>query len=115
MARDVMIFGRANPFRGPLEGVGPKNLVYLGAKLHIAGPRKVSIGRAHPFQWSSKWICPHQNHFVSISMGGGGGWSGTKRALIIREVLSYDYQATLILIFCGRGISKGFGTTAKLN
>ncbi len=25
MARDVMILKRANPFRGPLEGVGPEN------------------------------------------------------------------------------------------
>jgi hypothetical protein len=30
----------------------------------ISGPKKVSIFRAHPFQWPSKWICPHQNNYV---------------------------------------------------
>ncbi len=30
----------------------------------ISGPQKVSISRAHPFQWPSKLIYPHQNHYV---------------------------------------------------
>ncbi len=30
MARDVMILMRENPFRGPLEGVGPENRDFFG-------------------------------------------------------------------------------------
>jgi hypothetical protein len=30
----------------------------------ISGLKKVSNIRAHPFQWPSKWICPHHNHCV---------------------------------------------------
>jgi hypothetical protein len=29
MARDVMILMQANPFQGPLEGVGPENRDFL--------------------------------------------------------------------------------------
>ena len=49
---------RAHPLLGPLEGVGPENLEA------ISRPKKVSIFRAHPFQWPSKWICPPQNYYV---------------------------------------------------
>ncbi len=31
MARDVMILMRENPFRGPMEGVGPENQDFFGA------------------------------------------------------------------------------------
>jgi hypothetical protein len=30
MARDVMILMRENPYRGPLEGVGPENQDFFG-------------------------------------------------------------------------------------
>ncbi len=33
MARDVIILMRANPFRGPLEGVGPENRDFLGPEM----------------------------------------------------------------------------------
>ncbi len=36
----------------------------LPALVAISGPKIVSIFRAHPFQWPSKWMLPHQNHFV---------------------------------------------------
>ncbi len=55
------------PLLGPLEGVGPENFNFLGPKWHslrslpFQGP--VSIFTAHPFQWPSKWIFPHQNHY----------------------------------------------------
>jgi hypothetical protein len=48
---------------GPWEGVGQKNLDFEPKWHSISGLKKVSIFRAHPFQWPSKWICPHQNHF----------------------------------------------------
>jgi hypothetical protein len=32
MARDVLILMRANPFRGPLEGVGPENIDFFGPR-----------------------------------------------------------------------------------
>ncbi len=46
-------FDGKNPFREPLERVGPENQDFFG-------PKKVEIFRAHPFQWPSN--CPHQNH-----------------------------------------------------
>jgi hypothetical protein len=45
----------ANPFRGPLEGVGPRN----------GTAQKVLIFRAHHFQWP-------------FDMDGGWGGSGMK-------------------------------------
>ncbi len=33
MTRNVMILMRANPFRGPLEGVGPENRDFLGPEM----------------------------------------------------------------------------------
>ncbi len=57
-------YGWANPFRGPLEGVGPENLDIFVPKWQLVGPKKVRIFRAHPFQWPSKWISPHTNHSV---------------------------------------------------
>jgi hypothetical protein len=30
----------------------------------ISRPKKVLIFMSLPFQWPSKWICPHQNHYV---------------------------------------------------
>ncbi len=36
----------------------------LASPVAISGPKKVLIFRAHPFQWPSKWMLPHQNHFV---------------------------------------------------
>ncbi len=36
----------------------------LASLVAISGPKRVSIFRAHPFQWPSKWIFSHQNHFV---------------------------------------------------
>jgi hypothetical protein len=35
----------------------------LASLVTISGPKKVSLFRAHPFQWPSKWIFPHQNHY----------------------------------------------------
>ncbi len=32
----------------------------------MSGPKKVSIFRAYPFQWPSKWIFPHKNHYVPL-------------------------------------------------
>jgi hypothetical protein len=78
-------------FRRPiyLDLFGPK-----WPSLHslpFQGPKKVSIFRAHPFQWPSKWIFPHQNHYaryinnryrvgtgtlivkLSVPTGAGGG------------------------------------------
>ncbi len=57
MARNEMILMRANPFRVPLEGVGPDNRGFFGGHSLIARCHF----RAHPFQWPSKWICPRQN------------------------------------------------------
>ncbi len=36
----------------------------LASLVAISGPPKVAIFRAHPLQWPSKWIFPHQNHHV---------------------------------------------------
>ncbi len=36
MARDAMILMLANPFRGPLEGVGPDNRDFLGPECSVA-------------------------------------------------------------------------------
>jgi hypothetical protein len=61
---DLMILLRANPLLGPLEGVDPENLDFLRLKMALAllaaisGPKKVSIFRAHPFQWPLKWMLP---------------------------------------------------------
>jgi hypothetical protein len=52
-----------NPLLGSLEGVGPENWAQV-ALVAISGPKKVLIFRAHPFQWPSNWIFPHQNHYV---------------------------------------------------
>jgi hypothetical protein len=49
VARDVMILMRENPFRGPLEGVGPENRDFLG--LDMASSKARGGGRAplpHP-------------------------------------------------------------------
>ncbi len=63
-----MILMRANPFPGPLEGVDPENLNFLGSlKQQRASPiwaQKVEILKAHLFQWpeyvfSSIKIMPH--------------------------------------------------------
>jgi hypothetical protein len=68
----LMIFMRANPLLGPLEGVGPENIDFLGpnitkgialaSRVSISGPKKVPIFRATPS--SGPRICPHQNHYV---------------------------------------------------
>jgi hypothetical protein len=55
MARDLMILMRANPLQGPMEC--PENLDFLGPEiatseaLPFQGSNKISIFRAHPFQW----------------------------------------------------------------
>ncbi len=36
----------------------------LALFIAISGPKKAWIFRAHPFQWPSKWIFPHQNRYV---------------------------------------------------
>jgi hypothetical protein len=60
----------ADPLLWPSEGVGPKNLDFFWAQIvlpsldAISGPKKIWIFRAHPFQWPSKWIFPHQNHYA---------------------------------------------------
>ncbi len=36
----------------------------LASLVAISGPKKVSIFRAHPFQWLSKLIFPHQNQYI---------------------------------------------------
>jgi hypothetical protein len=51
-----MILTRANPLLGPLEGVGPEK-----GKSELFGAK---IALTHLFQWLSKWIFPHQNHYV---------------------------------------------------
>ncbi len=35
-----------------------------GPLLGLFEPKKVLIFRAHPFQWPTKSICPHTNHYV---------------------------------------------------
>jgi hypothetical protein len=81
-----MILIRENPLFRPLERVDPENLLFwaqkaLASLVAISGPKKVLISRltpsnvaiwaqksldftAHPFQWPSKFIFPHQNHDV---------------------------------------------------
>ncbi len=39
----------------------------LASLVAISGPKKVSIFRAHPFQWPELWICPHQNQVRSYA------------------------------------------------
>jgi hypothetical protein len=56
MARDEIIFMRANPFRGQLDGVGLKIKTFLGPEMATSqssanGTKKVEIFRAYPFQW----------------------------------------------------------------
>jgi hypothetical protein len=48
--------------QGGFDCFGPQ--MALASLVAISGPKKVSIFRAHPFQWPSKWILPHQNHYV---------------------------------------------------
>jgi hypothetical protein len=36
----------------------------LALLVAISGPKKDSFFRAQPLQWPSKWIRPHQNHYV---------------------------------------------------
>jgi hypothetical protein len=52
MARYIKILMRANPFRGPLEGVRPENQEFLALKWQRAKrvTKKVSIFRVHPPQ-----------------------------------------------------------------
>jgi hypothetical protein len=56
MAWDVMILMAEN-----LDFLGPE--MVLASLVAILGRKKVSIFRAHPFQWPSKWILPHQNQY----------------------------------------------------
>jgi hypothetical protein len=64
-----MILMRENPLLGPLEGVSPDNLDFLGpngthfACCHFRAQKSLNF-QGHPFQWLSKWIFPHQNHYV---------------------------------------------------
>jgi hypothetical protein len=66
---DLLILMGANTLLGTLEGVGPKNLDSFGPKSHslrflsFLGPKKINFQGLHPFQWPSKWICPHKNHY----------------------------------------------------
>jgi hypothetical protein len=57
MARDVMILMRENTFWAQTA---------LALLVAISGPKKVSIFRAHPFQWPEQWIFPHQNPYKKI-------------------------------------------------
>ncbi len=41
-------------------------LLALPSLVSISGPKKVSIFRAHPFQWPSKWICSHQTNAPAL-------------------------------------------------
>ena len=54
----------------------------------ISGPKKVSIFRAHPFQWPSKWIFPRQNHYVP-------------RHITNRYINSYIHFSAVCLKFSG--------------
>ncbi len=36
----------------------------LASLVAMSEPKKASIFRAHPFQWPSKWVFPHQNHYI---------------------------------------------------
>ncbi len=64
MALVLNDFDGANPWLGPLEGVGLENPKLFWAQralkslVAISGLKKVSIFRAHPFRRPSKWICP---------------------------------------------------------
>ena len=53
MARDVMILMRANPFRRPLEGVGPENFDIFGRKMSISNWRSNSL---HYTVWYSIYV-----------------------------------------------------------
>jgi hypothetical protein len=61
---DLMILMGENPLLGQLEGVGPENLDFFGPN----GTRFTRCHfRAHPFQWPSKWICPHQSQYWYVT------------------------------------------------
>ncbi len=51
MARDVMILMRPNLFRGPLEGVCPKNLDFLG---HGNGNKRSEECHLSPKKWEGE-------------------------------------------------------------
>jgi len=55
-----------NPLLGSLEGGLFRTQMALAVLDAISEPKKVSkkIFRVHPFQWPSKWICSHQNHYI---------------------------------------------------
>jgi hypothetical protein len=59
---DLMILMGASPFLGPSRLFWAQ--MALASLVAISGPIKISIFRAHFFQWPSKWIFPHQNHYV---------------------------------------------------
>jgi hypothetical protein len=56
----------------------------------ISGPKKVSIFRAHPFQCPSKWIFPHQNHYVPFHI-----------YIINRYINGYIHFSAVCFIFSG--------------
>jgi hypothetical protein len=50
MVRDVMILMRENPFRGPLEGVGPENQDFFNEHSECQlGPKKVDADLDPPY------------------------------------------------------------------
>jgi hypothetical protein len=60
-----MILMRANQFRGPLEGRGgPWNGTSEASDIW-AQKLTFLCPSIPPFQWPSKWICPHQNTYVT--------------------------------------------------
>ncbi len=48
--------------------LGPSRLIWAqmarASLVAISGTIKISIFKAHFLQWPSKWIFPHQNHYV---------------------------------------------------
>jgi len=56
--------------RVPFEGLFWAKMAHASL-VAISGPKKASIFRIHPFQWPSKWIFPHQNHYVQRRISTG--------------------------------------------
>jgi hypothetical protein len=110
-----------NPFLRPLEGVGPENLDFFWAQMTLAvlvaisGSKKVSIFRAHPIQWYSKWIFPHQNHYVPLHIN--NRYINSNPLLLANRKIDYfhvnnSWKLTVTIRFftlnCYRQNARGF-------